>query len=59
MVRKAWRDFSVVRAWQAEGDGLPPLSVQQSVRGKVQSGPARGRRGIKAQVDKPGASDCL
>lgn len=39
MDRKAWRDFSVFKARQAQGDGLPLLSVQQSVRGKVQEWP--------------------
>lgn len=44
---------------------LPVLPVLPSARGRVRSGAARGRRGIKARVDEPGAkgavytADCL
>lgn len=34
-----------------------PLSAPQSARGRVPSGTARGRRGIKERADKPGASE--
>lgn len=47
--------FRAFNAWQAEGEGSLPLPVLLSVRGRVQSSVARGRRGIKVQVDETGA----